>query len=349
MNKVDKQYQDLLSDILDNGHQKGDRTGTGTVSVFGREMRFNMSDGFPLLTTKKVYHKGVIHELLWMLGAMPKEYKQFGNTNIKYLVDNGVNIWVGDAYREYQNKRTVDEIKIMGYPKTEKEFIERIKEDENFALTYGNLGPVYGEQWTNWVSETKSSEHLDGNFEIVEKVSGVNQIQEVIDRLKENPDCRRLIVSAWNVGQIKRMALPPCHLLFQFWTRELSMSEKEDWCKHNDNHMDCPMRAISVKMYQRSCDTFLGVPFNIASYALLLEMVAQCVNMVPEEFIWSGGDTHIYNNHIDQCKEQISREPKKLPTILLNSEINDIFAFRFSDITIKDYEPHPKIKGELST
>lgn len=364
-NTADKQYKDLLKDIIKNGTKKGDRTGTGTVSVFGRDMRFNMKDGFPLLTTKRVYFKGVVHELLWMLGAIPEEYKEYGNTNIKYLVDNGVNIWVGDAYKNYRNKRNSNEIEALGYPTTEKDFIERIKTDEHFAKVYGELGPVYGKQWIAWASKEKVMTEMGGTLEISIPTQEVNQIQEVIDTLKKNPDSRRIMVNAWNVGQINEMVLPPCHYGFQFYTRELSFDERADLytehCIKNNwaqrlagpteadfERVNIPTRALSLKMTQRSCDTFLGVPFNIASYALLLHMIAQVVNMVPEDYIWSGGDVHIYSNHIEQCEEQIKRRARKLPKLLLNPEINDIFAFRYDDIKIEGYRPHPPIKGELS-
>lgn len=364
-NKVDKIYQDLLKDILENGFNKGDRTGTGTKSVFGRQMRFNLNNGFPLLTTKRVYWKGVVHELLWMLGAMPEEYNEYGNTNIKYLVDNNVNIWVGDAYKAFKNKRTTEEIKILGYPTTEEDFIKRIKEDKIFAKTYGDLGPIYGKQWTSWVSESKVMHQFDGSLEIIQPVKAINQIADLIQTLKINPDSRRIMVNAWNVSDLDDMVLPPCHYGFQVWTRELSFQERyKIW--HDDNKEpnvspylqeqlkdkldmeNIPKRAISLQMTQRSCDTFLGVPFNIASYALLLHMIAQCVNMIPEEFIWLGGDVHIYNNHINQCLEQINREGRELPKLNLNPDIKDIFKFRFNDIKIEGYNPHPPIKGDLS-
>jgi len=365
MAKPDKQYKDLLKDILKNGTKKGDRTGTGTVSVFGREMRFNMGDGFPLLTTKRVYFKGVVHELLWMLGAMPKEYDEFGNTNIKYLVDHGVNIWVGDAYKSYQKKLDPKKIEIMGYPKTKEEFTERIKTDDYFAKVYGDLGPVYGKQWTAWTSKERVMSEMGGKMEISIPTKEINQIQNAINLLKNDPDNRRNMVNAWNVGEIDEMALPPCHYGFQLYTRVLSNEEREElyrkhcamnnWAmKINGTHeahyerANIPTRAVSLKMTQRSCDTFLGVPFNIASYALLLHMIAQCVNMVPEEYIWSGGDVHIYNNHVDQCDIQIGRRARKLPQVILNPEIKNIFDFRYEDIEVKGYKPHPPIKGELS-
>lgn len=317
MNKADKQYQGLLKDILENGNDKGDRTGTGTYSVFSRELRFDMNDGFPLLTTKKMYTKGIIHELLWFLNAIDDEYKAFGNTNIKYLVDHGVNIWTPDAHRAYNNKNGVEELSL-------KDFKEKIKKDEEFAREHGNLGPVYGEQWNRWYTDP----FFNGG-----KDSYIDQISEVVDTLRNNPDSRRIIVSAWNVGEIDRMALPPCHVLFQFYT-------------HIDDNNE---RNLSLKLFQRSCDTFLGVPFNITSYSLLLHMFAHVTGMRPYEFVWSGTDCHIYKNHVDQAKEQIKREPyEDLPELNFNRDIYDIRDFRYDDIKIEGYDHHPPIKAELS-
>jgi len=336
MNQADNQYLNLLEDILENGTQKGDRTGTGTISIFGPQMTFDMSEGFPLLTTKKIYWKGVVHELLWFLK---------GSGDIRYLWDNNVHIWDGDWYREYSNCTD---------PYSLEDMIEhRYSGDYNDEVF--SLGPIYGKQWVDW--------------------NGINQVENVINTLKTNPDDRRMIISAWNVGDLDEMALPPCHVLSQFYTSEMTTQERhmlvrsKGLCPKYNFELDLggnivpnemseeeyydmhgiPKRKISLKMYQRSCDTFLGVPFNIASYALLLEMVAQCVNMVPDKFIWTAGDTHVYNNHIEQVKEQMTREPKKLPKLLLNSNINDIFAFCYEDVKIEGYDPHPLIKGKLST
>lgn len=262
-----KQYIDLLKHIQNNGAEKKDRTGTGTISVFGHQMRFNLEEGFPLLTTKKLHLKSIIHELLWFLA---------GDTNIKYLTDNGVRIWNEWA-------------------------------DEN-----GDLGHVYGYQWRSW--PTPDGRHID-------------QIADVVHSLKHNPDSRRHIVSAWNVGEIDQMALPPCHLLFQFYVAN---------------------GKLSCQLYQRSCDVFLGVPFNIASYALLTMMMAQVVGLKPGDFVWTGGDVHIYQNHLEQVKLQLGREPKTLPQLKINPEVSSIFDFKYSDFELVNYDPHPHIPGKVA-
>ena len=306
MNNIDKQYQALLQDILDNGVEKKDRTGTGTISVFGRQIRHKMSEGFPLLTTKKMPWKSIVTELLWFLQ---------GNTNIKWLVDNGCNIWNGDAYKNYLKLTTHTE------PLTQEEFINKIKENEwDFAKTWGNLGPIYGKQWRKWNSIS------DDDFDMRMSTYEVDQIANLIKDLKTNPDSRRLMVNAWNVGELDQMVLPPCHYGFQVYTRELSYSERyKIWFGNNyetgmeyyegnipdfDNsyYTPTPKRAISLMWNQRSVDTFLGLPFNIASYGLLLEIIAKEVNMVPEELIGNLGDVHLYSNHIEQAKVQIGRK-----------------------------------------
>jgi thymidylate synthase len=332
MNNIDKQYQDLLQDILDNGVEKKDRTGTGTISVFGRQIRHKMSEGFPLLTTKKMPWKSIVTELLWFLQ---------GNTNIKWLVDNGCNIWNGDAYKNFENefnKGNVAGIRLDDG--TERvanidEFIRRIKVDDEFAKEWGELGPIYGKQWRKWNSIS------DSDFDMRMSTYEVDQIQNLINDLKTNPDSRRLMVNAWNVGELDQMVLPPCHYGFQVYTRELSLDERlciadkfnplirED-CLTKIHHPDeteelklvyrhefldslgpnvVPQRrAISLMWNQRSVDTFLGLPFNIASYGLLLEIIAKEVNMVPDELIGNLGDVHLYSNHIEQAKEQIGRK-----------------------------------------
>lgn len=327
MNKLDKDYQALLQDILYNGVTKIDRTGTGTKSIFGRQIRHKMSDGFPLLTTKKMYFKGIVTELLWFLR---------GDTNIKYLVDNDTSIWNGDCYKSYldnllsleQNGNHTEMNKWMQLWDdgslslyTKEQFIEKIKSDDEFAKKWGNLGPVYGAQWRGW-GTGELVDYEDSDF-VVEKV--IDQIQNLINDLKTNPDSRRLMVNAWNVGNLDQMVLPPCHYGFQCYTRELSDDERallldkklgiadlkfrllpyltQDLEKHN-----IPKRAISLMWNQRSVDTFLGLPFNIASYGLLLEIIAKIVNMIPDELIGNLGDTHLYLNHIEQAKEQIGRE-----------------------------------------
>ena len=262
-----KQYLNLLDHILENGTQKGDRTGTGTISTFGHQMRFDLSEGFPCLTTKKLHLRSIIHELLWFLK---------GDTNIQYLKDNGVRIW--DEWA-----------------------------DEN-----GDLGPVYGYQWRSWPSPNGES---------------VDQIKKLVDSLKNNPNSRRHIVSAWNPSFVDDMALPPCHCLFQFYVAD---------------------GKLSCQLYQRSADTFLGVPFNIASYALLTLMLAQVCDLEPGEFIHSFGDVHIYNNHIEQSKLQLTREPRKLPKMKVNPNVKDLFEFKFEDFELVDYDPHPHIKAVVS-
>ena len=386
MNNIDKQYQQLLQDILDNGVTKKDRTGTGTISVFGRQIRHKMSEGFPLLTTKKMAWKTMVTELLWFLR---------GDTNIKYLVDNNCHIWDGDAYKRftyYTDEET-----------TMERFIELIKTDNEFAQKWGELGPIYGRQWRNW----------DATFD-----GGVDQIHTLINDLKTNPDSRRLMVSAWNVGELDQMVLPPCHYGFQVYTRELSLKERiiyfrdnisvngEGWpgsdeeCLKFLNERNVPKRAISLMWNQRSVDTFLGLPFNIASYGLLLEIIAKEVNMVPDELIGNLGDVHLYSNHVDQAKEQIgrdltcderielasvdihfdpsdfgvgpevseesmhavcdlygvprkSRQPFTLPKLVIN-ENNEmrigggIFTYVNTDFTLENYKSHPAIKAPLS-
>lgn len=262
-----KQYLDLLDHILKNGTDKKDRTGTGTISIFGHQMRFNLEEGFPVLTTKKLHLKSIIHELLWFLA---------GDTNIKYLTDNGVRIWNEWA-------------------------------DEN-----GDLGHVYGYQWRSWPSP--DGRHID-------------QITEVVNSLKNNPDSRRHIVSAWNVGEVDQMALPPCHLLFQFYVAD---------------------GKLSCQLYQRSCDVFLGVPFNVASYALLTLMMAQVTGLKPGDFVWTGGDVHIYQNHLEQVKLQLTREPKALPQMKINPEVKSIFDFKYEDFELTNYDAHPHIPGKVA-
>lgn len=333
---IEHQYLKLLDDILHNGVEKKDRTGTGTISVFGRQIRHKMSEGYPLLTTKKMAFKTMVVELLWFLR---------GDTNIKYLVDNGCNIWNGDAYKNFLKHSVPHD-----HQETKEEFINKIKTDDEFAENWGELGPIYGAQWRKW--------------------DGIDQIQEVIDTLKTNPDSRRMLVSAWNVNYLDEMVLPPCHYGFQVYTRELSAEERHPELYHKlaaknyetvdidkEIHLICnenkvPSRAISLMWNQRSVDTFLGLPFNIASYALLLEIIAKEVNMVPDELVGNLGDVHLYSNHIEQAKEQMYREPMKLPKICLDyreGEYNkDLTDLTPDDFILFDYQSHPTIKAELS-
>jgi thymidylate synthase len=358
MNKLDKDYQALLQDILDNGTRKGDRTGTGTISVFGRQIRHKMSDGFPLLTTKKMPFKTIVTELLWFLR---------GDTNIKYLVDNNCHIWDGDAYKNYLKNVDLQDIDSRKYEDglltiyMQDEFIERIKNDDVFARKWGELGPIYGKQWREWT-------HWD--IQLLPLV--VDQIQNSINLLKTDPDSRRNRVSAWNVGELSEMVLPPCHTDFQFYTRELNREERVDLYikKYGDTGMDyekykntIPKRAISLMWNQRSCDFPLGIPFNIASYGLLLMMIADEVNMVPEELIGNLGDCHIYLNQIEGCKEQIQRTSFDLPQLSYLDEyhyltdkemmgeisfVDKIAKFRPDFFKVDNYEAHQAIKAPLS-
>jgi thymidylate synthase len=371
MNNLDKSYQALLQDILDNGVEKKDRTGTGTISVFGRQIRHNMKDGFPLLTTKKMAWKTMVTELLWFLR---------GDTNIKYLVDNNCHIWDGDAYKNYLRKVILDKdivrylksysIDTKGVPTIEfypkDEYIERIKNDDQFAKKWGELGPVYGKQWRSWhtgwdVVEDKSKEAGVRRIEY-----GIDQIANLIHDLKTNPDSRRLMVNAWNVGEVGLMVLPPCHYGFQVYTRELSAQERLEWVKVNLPNIDMngfvnndeyshkwvetlsdniPTRVISLMWNQRSVDTFLGLPFNIASYGLLLEIIAKEVNMVPDELIGNLGDVHLYNNHIEQAELQLTREPFELPKLIIeHSSLNPVELVH----KLENYQSHPTIKAPLS-
>jgi thymidylate synthase len=325
MNNLDKTYTALLQDILDNGVTKQTRNG-GTISVFGRQIRHKMSDGFPLLTTKKMPFKTIVTELLWFLR---------GDTNIKYLVDNNCHIWDGDAYKNYV--KFFDSLRYSNpTPLSQEEFVEKIKTDDEFAKEWGELGPIYGKQWRGWGKNFKQIPNEEGDKVYHITTTGIDQIANLINDLKTNPDSRRLMVNTWNVGELDQMVLPPCHYGFQFYTRELSVKERLFFVNKSDdeynkalsnkeqyesisldfelaltsrmNELNVPTRAISLMWNQRSVDTFLGLPFNIASYGLLLEIIAKAVNMVPDELIGNLGDTHLYSNHIEQAKEQIGRE-----------------------------------------
>jgi thymidylate synthase len=386
MNTLDKQYQELLKTILEFGVEKKDRTGTGTKSIFGYTIRHNMSEGFPLLTTKRMGIKTLTTELKWFLR---------GDTNIKFLVDNGCHIWDGDAYKNYlknhkdnligctivlsngvsaeiKAQHNVNRnvlittkgciniegdktIKILNDTLTQEEFINRIKTDDEFAKKWGELGPIYGKQWRRWVGESKTS---DGSLSASTTFGYIDQIQNLINDLKTNPDSRRLMVNAWNVGELDQMVLPPCHYGFQVYTRELSWGERSDiyYKKYpvgtddikSDEYYDelhIPSRAISLMWNQRSVDTFLGLPFNIASYGMLLLMIAKEVNMVPDQLIGSLGDVHLYLNHIEQAEEQIEREPFELPKMdVIESDIlNGQFEYN-----LVGYQSHGQIKAPLS-
>jgi len=321
MNKLDKQYQQLLQTIIDYGVEKKDRTGTGTKSIFGYTIRHKMSDGFPLLTTKKMAWKTMVTELLWFLR---------GDTNIKYLIDNGCHIWTGDAYKRYAEAHRKEwkdkfppDLLEKSVPSVE-DFEDAIKTSPEFANNWGELGPIYGKQWRSWGTN---------KYDVI-GIHRVDQIANLINDLKTNPDSRRLMVNAWNVGELDQMVLPPCHYGFQVYTRELTWEEQVQWVMKNTNvewenvyiveevaKPTTPKRAISLMWNQRSVDTFLGLPFNIASYGLLLEIIAKMVNMVPDELIGNLGDTHLYLNHIEQAEEQIQRTSfDLLPTLNINTE-----------------------------
>jgi len=351
MNKLDKQYQDLLQSILDYGVEKKDRTGTGTKSIFGYTIRHNMQDGFPVLTTKKMAWKTMVTELLWFLR---------GDTNIKFLVDNGCHIWDGDAYKNYclsyKDGHEFYEDETVKRSYTQEEFINKIKTDDEFAKKWGELGPVYGKQWRKWENFFYDSPDPDGDGF---RHSEVDQITNLIHDLKNNPDSRRLMVNAWNVGELDQMVLPPCHYGFQVYTRELSLDERRKLANYDSEFIspitveswdrdNIPTRAISLMWNQRSVDTFLGLPFNIASYGLLLEIIAKAVNMVPDELIGNLGDVHLYSNHVEQAKEQIGRELSIMERIDLASKKYDNFdimdfgiPFKCTHEDIDKYYPVP--------
>lgn len=307
---VDYIYLDLIERIKREGTKKTDRTGTGTISLLGHQMRFDLSKGFPLLTTKKLPIKAIIHELIWFLR---------GDTNLKYLAENNVHIWDEWPYKAYliKNNIAVPSTGSDEWNTGIKEFVEKIKSDDGFAKEYGNLGPIYGYQWRNW--PTPNGAHID-------------QLKNVIEQIKKSPDSRRLIVSAWNVADIEEMAkagLPPCHCLFQFYVAE---------------------GKLSCQLYQRSCDTFLGVPFNIASYALLTMIVAQVTGLTPGEFVWTGGDTHLYLNHLEQADLQLSRKNdiRAMPTMKINKDKKNIEDFTIEDFELVDYNPHDAIRAPIA-
>lgn len=300
-----QQYHDLLKHILDTGVWKDDRTGTGTYSVFGYQARFNLQDGFPLLTTKKVFTKAIIHELLWFLK---------GESNIQYLCQNGVRIWDDWPYDKYKKSPEFGGEDI-------KAFAQKIAADNDFANKWGNLGPVYGYQWRSWPAPDGKS---------------VDQITNLIAQIKKNPYSRRLIVSAWNVPYIDEMALPPCHTMFQFYVAPPDKSKGETKGK------------LSCQLYQRSADVFLGVPFNIASYALLTMMIAQVCDLDLGDFVHTFGDVHLYSNHIEQAKLQLSRDIRPLPQMVINPAVKDIFSFKYEDFTLENYNPHPHIAAEVA-
>lgn len=401
MNKLDNELKELYTKILKKENFKTDRTNTNTKSIFGHQMRFDMNDGFPLTTLRKIHTKSLIHELLWFLSSYEDKYKMFGNTNIRYLVENGVNFWTDWVYDEYKkqkfekwqsndlkNSTTVKKFNYLSM----KDFTKKIIKDDDFALKFGDLGRVYGAQWMDFgghkqlIQETNEYKETKGDQVILDKlgwkevyIKGINQINNVIDLLLENPDSRRMIVNAWKVDELDDMLLPPCHLFFQFYTKILTMDERILNCKNNVSekditkymkvhyinnweeierdprkqitildHFNIPERKLSLQFYMRSSDTGLGLPYNIASYALLLHMIAQVVNMEPFELIYTGGDVHIYANHLKQIEKMVGREPRKLPKLKINKDIQNIYGFRFEDFEFEDYDPHENLKMDVA-
>jgi len=401
MNSLDIQLKELYEKILSKDKYRTDRTGFGTKSVFGHQMRFNMQEGFPLTTLRKIHIRSLVHELLWFLASYDDKYKKFGNTNIKYLLDNGVTFWTDWAYKNYyadklkkyqandlKDSKTVKKFRFL----SQKDFEKKIIKDDEFALKWGDLGPVYGKQWKDWggyhelVEKKNIIKNTASEHQLVDKLGwekiymkGINQIDNLIDNIIENPDSRRLIVNAWNVADIEDMLLPPCHVLFQFYTDVISMEQRIEYCektydkediknymlKNNINdwdeikrdprkqikildHFNVPERTLDLQLYQRSADLYLGVPYNIASYSLLLHMVAQATNTIPNDFVWTGGDVHIYANAIEPTEELMNREIRPLPKLKINPDVENIYGFRYEDFTIEDYDPHPNIKVDVA-
>lgn len=357
-NHLDRDYQTIMQSIIHSGRKKEDRTGTGTVSLFGTEIRHDMSSGYPLLTTKKMAFKTMVTELLWFLK---------GDTNIKYLVENNCHIWNGDAIKNYEKHN--GEIDWGPFVTKEEAFVDSILNIPGFAEQWGELGPVYGAQWRKW--KTFRSDNKDAIKSSTDSVEYVDQLKNLINELKTNPDSRRLMVSAWNPGEIHRMVLPPCHYGFQVYTYEMSETQRMiEWCNslnkdisYADNmtmerldEFNFPKRKISLIWNQRSADYFLGVPFNIASYGLLLQIIGKMVNMIPDQLIGRFGDTHLYKNHLEQAGKQISREPYELPTVFIakdvefwRQDVDKIFeGLNKEDFHLLNYESHGAIKAPLS-
>lgn len=348
-NTCDENFKKLANDILDNGIKKEDRTGFGTVSKFGHQYRYDLQEGFPLLSLRKIHTKSMIHELLWFLESYDSRYDGFGNTNIKYLLDNKVTFWTEWAYKAYVER----ESKLHKNIKTQKEFEEAIKTDDGFALNNGDLGLVYGHQWSKF-GETSDK-------------PGIDQIQTVIDDLKSNPDSRRILVTSWNPSELGEMLLPPCHMMYQFYTQELTLEERRELFfkregyipnvdnmsnKELSNFFDAvwkiPKRKLSCQLYMRSNDVYLGNPFNVACYSLFTHMIAQVCDMEVGEFILTLGDGHLYLNSIEATKEICKRESFPMPKLILNKNIKNIRDFRYEDIKIENYESHKNIKVEVA-
>lgn len=401
MNNLDIQLKELYKKILSKNRFKPDRTNIGTKSIFGHQMRFDLREGFPLTTLRKIHLKSLIHELLWFLESYDEKYNKFGNTNIRYLLENGVTFWTDWCYEKYRkemfkkhqendliDEKTVKPFKIMNM----KDFEKKIVEDDYFALKWGELGPIYGKQWKDFggheeiVEKSKIYQETKGNTKLVDvlgtekvHIKGINQIDEVINTLLENPNSRRMLVNTWNVSDLDDMLLQPCHIMFQFYTEVLEMDERIDLCikttKEKDlreymfkndidtldeinrdprkqvkilDHFNTPERYIDCQLYIRSNDIYLGNPYNIASYALLLHMIAQVVNMVPRELVYTIGDAHIYSNSMKAVEELLKREERSLPTLKINPDIQNIYDFRYEDFEIKNYNPHENIKVDVA-
>lgn len=402
MNNLDTQLKELYKKILSKNNYRIDRTGVGTKSIFGHSMKFDLREGFPLTTLRKIHIKSLIHELLWFLGSYDDEYKKFGKTNIKYLLMNGVSFWTDWCYENYKSEKlrkyqsndlkdskTVKKFRFL----SQKDFEKKIIKDDDFALKWGNLGDgSYAKSWTDYggyselVQEKNIIKTTNSDHQIIDNLGyreiyfkGINQINNLINQLIENPESRRLIVNAWNVEEMEDTLLPPCHMMFQCYTDILSMEERIVYCETNYNkndinsymtknkienwdeirrdprkqikildHFNVPERFLDLQLYQRSSDQFLGGPYNVASYSLLLHMIAQVTNMIPREFIWTIGDTHLYANSIEATEELINREIRELPKLKINPDIQNIYGFRYEDFEIVDYNPHPNIKVEVA-
>jgi thymidylate synthase len=381
MNNLDDQFKILIKKILDEGELKKDRTGVGTKSLFGYNMRIKMEDGFPASTLRKIPLKSMIHELLWFLGSFDEKYEKFGNSNLRYILENNCHIWSDWPYKEYRESTLKtyleNDIKEDGSVKkykllSLKEFEDKIVKDDDFALKWGSIGRGYGFQWKNWGGYTENIEKTEAyspvnryskNITIINKLGwekvnfqGINQIDQVIDMLETDPDSRRIIVNAWNVSDIDDMLLPCCHCFFQFYTNKLTEEERFELLKKENVDLSeenlikymIPERKLSLQMYQRSCDVFLGSFLNVASYSLLLHMIAQIVNMVPNEFVWTFGDVHLYTNSFEAAKTLLDRESFELPTLKLNKHIDSMYDFRINDILIENYNAHPNIKVDVA-
>ena len=355
MNNTDKQFKELVEKILKFGKKRNDRTGIGSISIFGHQMRFKMSEGFPLLTLRKIHTKSMIHEMLWFLGAFDSKWDMFGNCNVKYLNENGCSFWNDWPFQNYQKQRKYRP-ELPDF--TIEQFAEKIKIDDDFAIKFGSIGKGYGHQWINAGGGVERMTDEQGN-NFMKVIQGVNQIDDVIEQLKKNPDSRRIIVDSWNPIDLPEMLLPPCHMMFQFNTYKMDPKERVDeyrkWLVDNKlpfketmDYYKFPDRKLSVQLYIRSNDIFLGESYNVAEYALLLHMIAQVVNMIPDELVYTIGDAHLYNNSIDAAKIIIQRDSYPLPTIKLNENIENIYDFRYEDIIIENYKCHPNIKVDVA-